>query len=54
MRKWLARTFPTIDGPKIIFGFLAWLVIICCVIGFFEPIVKGEPYHWLSDTLVSG
>ena len=26
-----------IDLPKVVFGFVAWAVAICCVIGFLEP-----------------
>lgn len=33
-----------IDLPKIIFGFIAWAVAICCVIGFLEPLMGRGAY----------
>jgi hypothetical protein len=33
-----------IDLPKIVFGFIAWAVAICCVIGFLEPLMGRYPY----------
>jgi hypothetical protein len=33
-----------IDLPKVVFGFVAWAVAICCVIGFLEPLMGRGAY----------